>query len=318
MPDIEPKTTIHILRAGGNELANQLWNYASIYAYTLERGFDLKNPSFFEYGAGFEMPAAPNWLFKSLFFLPFNGYRGRKTALRRRLWRKAYSCYVGAVFLTKKLSIFSYEPADNSPFYLLPTPSKESLPEQSAYLDGWLFRNPVGLEKYRDEIRTYFAPRTSIQKIVDGFLAPIKKTYPNVIGVHIRQGDYRTWRNGAHFIKHRRVREIIDEYLAQCGLATQDTCFVIASDGPVDASAFDGLNVAISKNGPVEDLFMLSQTKVVIGSDSTFGDFAAYYGNIPHIVMSNEPIDWKYYSEKGAFNHSATFFPNRYCTWVRY
>ena len=28
---------IVILQTSGNELANQLWNYASIYAYTLER-----------------------------------------------------------------------------------------------------------------------------------------------------------------------------------------------------------------------------------------------------------------------------------------
>ncbi|MEK7645422.1 MAG: alpha-1,2-fucosyltransferase [Patescibacteria group bacterium] len=303
---------ISIIGAGGNELANQLWNYASIYAYCLERGLDLKNPSFFEYGSSFEMSAAPNWLFKVAFFLPFEDYRGRKTAFRRRLWRKAYSWYARVMFLTKKQRIFSYEHPDNIPFYLAPTTSKEALPGHCSYLDGWLFRNPVGLEKYRNEIRAYFAPKPSIQKTANDLLTPIRQRYQNIVGVHVRQGDYRTWRNGAYFIEQKRVREILNEYLQHAGTAAKDSCFVIASDGPIDESVFAGLNIVVSKNGPVEDLFMLAQADVVIGSNSTFGDFAAYYGNIPHIVMTNEPVDWGYYAGKN------TFFPNKYCTWVHY
>lgn len=306
------KNAITILRTGGNELANQLWNYASVYAHTLERGLDLKNPSFFEYGANFTMTAAPGAIFKTLFFLPFAHYRGRKTALRRRIWRKAYSWYVHITLLTKGSRVFSYEHPDSTPFYLSPTPSEAVLPEQTTYLDGWLFRNPVGLEKYRNEIRTYFAPKVSIQKTITEFLAPLEQKYANVIGVHIRQGDYRTWRNGAYFIEQKRVREILNEYLSQHDLVTQNTCFVVASDGPIDESVFAGLDIVISKNGPVEDLFILAQTDAVIGSNSTFGDFAAYYGNIPHIVMTKEAIDWSYYTGK------KTFFPNKYCTWVHY
>lgn len=312
------KTTLHILRAGGNELANQLWNYASIYAYALERGCDLKNPSFFEYGEDFSMTAAPNGIFRALFFLPFKGYLGRKTTFRRRLWRKIYSWYVRAIFLTKRSSVFSYEHSENLPFYLPPTPTKDALPEQYRYLDGWLFRNPIGLEKYRNEIRAYFAPKPSIQKTVTDFLNPIRHAYPKVIGVHIRQGDYRTWRNGAYFIEQKRVREILDEYLTRHKLAARTTAFIIASDGPIDTSLFTGLNIVVSKHGPVEDLFILSRTDAVIGSNSTFGDFAAYYGNIPHIVMTNEQIDWQYYAEKGTLGNSARFFPNKYCTWVHY
>lgn len=312
------KESLTILRAGGNELANQLWNYASVYAYALERGLGLKNPSFFEYGENFNMPAAPNRIFRTLFFLPFKNDRSRKTAFRRRLWRKAYSWYVRAVFLTKKQRIFSYEHPDNTPFYLAPTAPKETLPQQYSYLDGWLFRNPVGLEKYRSEINAYFAPKASIQKTVTDFLTPTKRKYPNIIGVHIRQGDYRTWRNSTYFIDQKRARAILDEYLQHVDTAAKDTCFIIASDGPIDESVFAGLDIVISKNGPVEDIFILAQTNVVIGSNSTFGDFSAYYGNIPHIVLTNESMDWTYYAEKGALKSGGRFFPNKYCTWVHY
>ena len=38
---------IIILKHGGGELANQLWNYLSVYAFGLERGISVLNPSFF-------------------------------------------------------------------------------------------------------------------------------------------------------------------------------------------------------------------------------------------------------------------------------
>ncbi len=60
-----------IVNAAGNELTNQLWNFASIYAYAHERGYDVLNPSFFEYGEYFMMRAAPSPLMRALFFVPF-------------------------------------------------------------------------------------------------------------------------------------------------------------------------------------------------------------------------------------------------------
>ena len=45
---------IVILKHGGGELANQLWNYLSIYAFGLEAKVLVKNPSFFEYHSFFK------------------------------------------------------------------------------------------------------------------------------------------------------------------------------------------------------------------------------------------------------------------------
>ena len=73
---------IVIIRSAGNELANQLWNYASVYAYALERKVSLENPAFFEYGEYFAM-RAPSIFFKLFFFLPFKNYTKRKFSFKR-------------------------------------------------------------------------------------------------------------------------------------------------------------------------------------------------------------------------------------------
>ncbi|PCI30380.1 hypothetical protein COB55_00225 [Candidatus Wolfebacteria bacterium] len=308
---------IIILKSEGNELANQLWNYASIYAYTLERGYKLKNPSFFEYGTFFTIPVTGS-LLKILFFLPFINYTKRKTAFRRKVWRKFYTWYSGLVILLHKNTVISYKPQNRKPYYLPPTKESDSTLkklEQSPgdiYLDGWIFRNPVGIEKYHKEIQEYFQPKKRITSLIDLNIKKLRDNYKNVIGVHIRQGDYKTWRDGEYYIEQKRVREILDGYLKETNTDKTETCFAITSDGQIDTSLFDGLNIFVSKENMVHDLFFLAKTDIILGTNSTFGAFASYYGNISHIVFQKENIDWEYYKNK------TTYFENKYSTFVQY
>ena len=314
---IEKNKKIIILDVGGNELSNQLWNYASIYAYTLEKGYALENPSFFEYGTYFRMNAADSF-FKILFFEPFRNYNKRKTALRRKIWRKIYMWYAKQFTNRYKDLIVVAKSPDNTPLYLPPTRESEGRLREleknndNAYFVGWLFRNPVGMEKHRKEIKEYFTPRKDIGGIVDLRIKELKNRFRKIIGVHIRQVDYKNWRGGIYFVPQTRVREILDEYVKENKLDVKSICFLITSDGPIDKKNFEGLNVWISKEKAVTDLFLLSSTDAVIGSNSTFGAFASYLGNIPFIVMKNGKIDWEYYKEKTAF------FENKYSTFVHY
>ena len=118
----------------------------------------------------------------------------------------------------------------------------------------------------------------------------LRTRYQTIVGIHIRQGDYEVWRYGAYFIAQQRVREIIDEYLSVFGKNKEQTCFVVTSDGPVEEKYFSGLNTVVSKGNAVTDLFLLASTDIIIGSNSTFGAFASYYGNIPFVVMQKEKL----------------------------
>jgi hypothetical protein len=309
-----------IFQHGGGELANQLWNYASIYAYCIEKKYALKNPSFFEYAGSFAFPRQTSNIFFKLFFIsPFKNYTKRRNSFKRELWRGVYKCYIAYVRFAKKSKIVSSKNSSNTITYLLPTqesPEKLKKLEQKTfrkiYFEGWLFRNPKGLDAYREHIIKYFRPQKSIEKTIVQFMKPIREKFQYVIGVHIRQGDYLTFKDGAYFINQRRVRQIIDEYLQKNNLSNAKTFFIIASDGKINDEYFQGLNYIVSKQTAAEDLFLLSATDTVIGSDSSFGDFAAYYGNIPHLVLKREPIDWEYYRGKKGF------FQNKYSTLVHY
>jgi hypothetical protein len=141
---------------------------------------------------------------------------------------------------------------------------------------------------------------------------PLRSQYSKVIGVHIRQSDYRDFKHGNFIISQARVRTIIDEYIREKSLDISKILFLITSDGLIDSTLFAGLNVYISKENSVTDLFLLSKTDTVLGSDSSFGGFASWYGNIPHIIFKNEPVDWTYYADKTAF------FENKYTLLAQY
>jgi hypothetical protein len=306
-----------ILQHGGGELTNQLWNFISIYAYSLEKGYECQNYSFFEYNNCFRIPVK-NKLINFIFFNPFRNRVERRSGYLTKILRNIYKIYVVFVRIFYRSRIISSRNTKNEISYLFPTPVKNEVfsdlekDKGVIYFDGWLFRNPVGITKYRKEIVNYFKPNPKIEKSVREFIKSLRKRYNYIVGLHIRQGDYKTFKGGKYFIEQERVRQIIDEYMSFFKKDSLETCFVITSDGKIEEKYFKGLNYVISDKNAVEDLFILSATDIIIGSDSSFGDFAAYYSDIPHIIFKKEKIDWDYYTGKDKY------FQNKYCAMVQY
>lgn len=308
---------IIILRHGGGELANQVWNYASVYAYCLERRIKCENHSFFEYAHFFNILPIGNKVLYSLFFAPFRDHVGRRNTFRTRFFRALYKTYVLLVHITKRCAVVSWVNNANKPYYLPPTLTEAQLLAKEnnnnvLYFEGWLFRNPRGLDKYRNEVVQYFTPSETIRNNVSRVIDPLRKKFFRIVGVHIRHGDYATFKGGQYYLETSRVFEVLNEYLKEYGLQSEYTVFIITSDGKVSAEDFPGLNVIHTNGNAGEDLFTLAASNIVIGSDSSFGNLAAYLGNVPHLVITKEPIDWEYYREK------TTYFPTKYCTMVHY
>ncbi len=280
-----------ILRHNGGELANQLWNFASIYAYALETGRSLENHSFFEYARMFSIPVG-NRLIDAVFFKTY-------APSARTLWRKAYAGYAKAVLrLNRSSSVRAgYGQESTKPVYLAPSAPDALADKNTVYFDGWLFRNPIGLEKYHAQIVEYFKPKQRYLDESAELLDSARASGKRVVGVHLRQGDYETFKGGIYFVSNARAREIAEEYLAAFSLSKSSVRFVICSNGQIDLGAWAGLDVAVSKGSAVGDLFLLSRTDTVIASDSTYSAFASYIGKTPLIVMKKEAIDWEYYRE---------------------
>jgi hypothetical protein len=161
--------------------------------------------------------------------------------------------------------------------------------------------------KYQKEIREFFTPKKSIDQKVSSYIAQHKAKYKNVIGVHIRLGDVvnEFMNNDRIAYSQTEVYEILKQYLTFSQKLAEETCFIICSDGEISSENFKGLNVVITHNNPVEDMWLLSKTDCIIGADSSFAITASLFGDVTFIVFKRG-IDWNYYLDKKGF------FVNKY------
>ena len=275
-----------IVKPGCREVANHLWNYMSIYAYGLEAGAKTVNPSFLGWHQYFNL--GWKWVPSSL----------------GRMWRVVDTLYGSYVVRAHKSCTLL---AVNEIVLLPPIGLKSEC--DTSYFIGWFFRNPARFERYRNELISAFLPKKHILKSIADSLAPLNgKT---LIGVHVRQQPYKGFPHGDFLVSLTRVRQIVDEYLQEKKLAAHDVALVIVSDTTVDSGAFEGFTTHTSRADDVTNLFLLSKCSVMIGTNSTSGNLSAWFGNIPHIVTTNEPIDWNYY------RNNLTYFENKYATFAQ-
>lgn len=308
---------IIILQHNGGRLGNQLWNYISVYAFCLEKKYLCQNYSFYKYEKYFNIKNK-NLLYKTILL----SYRLAALIGRERYFGKFYNKYVKLIakLRNNKIIYSCKNTGGNGVFYLLSaeadSPEQLKLADRAGdklylvYRPGCPFRNPIGIKKYRPEIKKYFLPKEYIRRPVENFIDSLRKKYKYVIGVHIRQDDYRgKFMAGGLYFNESQTVEILRQYLSFFNRSAATTCFLLCSDGPVNLEIFKGLVTAITEPaGVMEDLYALSLTDVIIGSDSTFSSFASYYGDIPHIIFDKNGVDWQYYKDKNKY------FINKYST----
>lgn len=284
---------IILLKDNGGRLANQLWNYASIFAYCLEKKYRCSNYAFFRYQHYFDIP--PSNFFIKLFLLFHRTHKNYK--LSKILNIILYKCIS---IMSKKNIIrdfnleFNLSPSINGNIKQRQLLTMIDQQNTDFYFVGWLFRNSIGLKKYHKEIVRYFKPKDIYNSQVLKFAQSLRQKYKLVIGVHIRQGDYKTWQGGKFFFSCADVAPILHDFLKhQNQYSPDEIVFVICSDGMVEESFFSDFNIVCGPGTEVTDLYMLAQTDMIIGSNSTYGTWAAYYGQIPFFEFSHSFINWQ-------------------------
>lgn len=261
-----------IVEHRAKEYANRLLSDMSVYAYALERGARIINISSLE---------------------------------QSRTLRGLYAVCAWAIdkYARGRSSLW----AVGGPKFLSPT---ETMPQQleaqkTLYFFGWLFRNPVGLEKYRKQVLQKFAPPRSVQKKVETRLMTIKKGRVR-IGINMRLIPFVGFEDGEFLVPELRVRETVDEYVSIKNLRMDDVMLIITSDKPPTSELFEGYSFQVCCEDPATNLFLLTTCSVVIGTNTTTSNLAAWFANVPHIVTKRDPIDWEYYKDKSAY------FENKY------
>ncbi|MEI6194502.1 MAG: alpha-1,2-fucosyltransferase, partial [Verrucomicrobiota bacterium] len=162
-------------------------------------------------------------------------------------------------------------------------------PARIVFVYGWWLRTPNLVKKHGDKIRAYFRPVPESQNASRAAIEPLRRAADIVIGVHIRQGDYRGWQGGKFFFPATRYAAWMNELAAQ--FPGRKVAFFVCSDEPRHAGEFPGLTVGFGTNSPVADIFALALCDYLLGTKSTFSQWASFYGEKPllQVCDTNEP-----------------------------
>ena len=157
------------------------------------------------------------------------------------------------------------------------------------FVYGWWLRAPALVKKHGDKIRAYFRPVEQFEKAARDAIEPLRRAADVVIGVHIRQGDYRGWHGGKYFFPIARYAAWMQELAAQ--FPGRRVAFFVCSDEPRNAGEFPGLTVGFGTDSPVSDLDALARCDYLLGTKSTFSQWASFYGEKPllQVCDTSEP-----------------------------
>jgi hypothetical protein len=295
MRSADNKILVVGLRTG--RLGNRLVLFANVIGFAAEHGYRVVNVAFHSYAHLFENTRRdiycryPVVRRRSLFdLIPGAAPAIRKTRIFYQFIRHASEWNDRFPILGK--SVFTLREIPRQTLLLDAAEVQSRLAgAKIAFVHGWRIRAPESLRRQADKIREYFRPIASLADASRQVVERLRQEAEVVIGVHLRQGDFRTWKNGQYFFTPERYAAWMRELAGQ--FPGRKTAFFVCSDEPRQASEFPGLTVAIGAGPAMVDLYALAGCDYIFGPLSTFSQWASFYGNKPlyHLRSNDDRVE---------------------------
>ena len=136
------------------------------------------------------------------------------------------------------------------------------------------------LYEQHSKIKILFQPANRNVSKVDSVFYKKRKEFDVIIGLHIRRGDYKDFKNGNYFYDDDTYINIINQ-LSNIHKG-KNIGFFICSDSPVKVEKYRLYNVFMLKvPSIIEDLYALSKCDYIVGAPSTYSMWASFYGKVP-------------------------------------
>ena len=130
-----------------------------------------------------------------------------------------------------------------------------------------------------DLARLYFAPKLRFVSGPQALKTSAAKSNTHLIGVHIRQGDFKSWLGGSFYIEPETFAEILIQLARELH---QEYLLVLCSDQVLDRDLFSSFKTFFPHPSAPQQLGYLMHCNYILGTDnSTFGQMASFLGQVP-------------------------------------
>lgn len=262
------------LMGPNGRLGNRLWTYANVLAFAIEHKIRIVNPQFREFPYFVEDIAGHSL---SRIINP-----SQRSKVLSSLARVAYKV---------NLRVRQYPSIQLGDSRLIELDDEPEIAQEFArlrwvFLYGIYFSAPESMRKQRAHMLRFFSLHPAWQSRVDKQLEVVRAQCDVAVGVHLRKGDKRSYVGGIMYYDEADVAEAMRHVADQ--LAPARVTFLICSDEPVNTAPFRELSVVVAENEAIVDMYALAGCDYLLGPNSSFSQWASFYGNVPIHV-----IDWK-------------------------
>ena len=242
-----------------SQMCNNLLQYAHVYAWGREHGRKVISMRF-----------SYKYQFFHICHTPLTGFGWYLLAK-----------YAAALRLLPTAS-FKYKDCDREAL------ERKMLRHRHIVVSGWFVRYYDLFLKYRDEICELFTLDAQITEPVKARMSEVENVQTSNLrlrlGVHIRRGDYKEWRDGQYYFDDETYARHVNRFVAM--YPERDVhVYLSTNDGMVTEERFQRLcpqvHVHHLQGSAPEDLFMLSECDYLMGPPSTFSLVAQMYRDIP-------------------------------------
>jgi len=276
-------STTLIIDSKIGQLGNSLLISAHVIACAIENNIKVVNIPFDDY-AEFFVGTRNNLLCSyptSCVHLPISKrmmFRGRTDFIIRKSIQHLTKYGLFSDYYTRYVESITIDWSDN---FSLESYDFLTLIQNKKYiiLKGWNFRSNLNVKKHASKIKKYFSPLAIYQQNVSVYLEEAKNNFDIIVGVHVRQGDYKKWHGGRFFYAMNIYQKIINKLRKY--FSPNKTLFILCSDSPQPKNFFDSTDIIFGLGFLIEDMLLLSKCDYIIGPPSTFSLWASFYGETP-------------------------------------
>lgn len=249
------------------QLGNRLLIFAKFITLARHENLQLMNLGFSTYAEHFEVLQHD-----PLCRYPSGKRGGRVQARLARLWYKRAAGNLPGTRVVHAGQSKEFDLAD-------PAFVEQARRGTVIFASGWPRLDVDYKADYADEVRAYFRPRADIKARVADVMRRARVDCDVLVGLHVRQGDYRTWEGGRHYFSSAQYAALAARLAAL--YPGQRVKFLVVSDERQDPAVYADLPVTFGAGGMVEDLYSLAACDAIAGPTSTFAGWASFYGRVP-------------------------------------
>ena len=140
------------------------------------------------------------------------------------------------------------------------------------FVIGWSFRAPHAVLKHKNLIKKIFTPIQRHRIRIMHLATALRKNADHVVGVHIRQTDYKKFSGGKYFYSITEYKNFMRQMEQQLQGKTR---FLLCSDTRLRKEDFQEFDTLMGTGHPVEDNYALADCDYLIGPPSTYTAWAS-------------------------------------------